>query len=254
MRKELSEKLQMPKRTVLNRNIPKKQFYEQAELSNQERELIKNDVESIYLLSICRQDTLNVPKYVEEDLHYEEIYWIFVSLKSVKRFEKVCKTVNRAFPNPVVLVCSNEVQEIAVSTGHKRLNQKVSSKAVVEELNLSPFFDPYSHDEGAVRFIERLSFPSLSHQNLYMFYDDLSKATEASQIISFIGSYPRKDQSILDATMVVKEMNLIEEELLNLKKEHDEQTDFGEKMNIHMNIKQEERKKEQLINQLKEIC
>lgn len=254
MRKELIEKLQMPKRTVLNRNIPKKQFYEQAELSNQERDLIKNDVENIYLLSICRQDTLNVPKYVEEDLHYEEIYWIFVSLKSAKRFEKVCKTIHRAFPNPVVLVCSNAGQDIVVSTGHKRLNQNVSSKAVVEELNLSPFIDPYSHDEGAVRFIERLSFPSLSHQNLYMFYDDLSKATEASQIISVIGSYPRKDQSILDATMVIKEMNLIDEELLSLKKEHDEQTDFGEKMNIHMKIKQVESKKEQLIHQLKELC
>ena len=242
------------KGVCLNRNIPKKQFYEQAELTNQEKDLIKNDVESIYLLSICRQDTLNVPKYVEEDLHYEEIYWIFVSLKSAKRFEKVCKMIHHAFPNPVVLVCSNEGQEIAVSTGHKRLKQNFSSKTVLEELNLSAFIDPYSHYEGAVRFIERLSFPSLSHQNLYMFYDDLSKVTVVSQIISVIGSYPRKEQSILNATMVIKEMNLIDEELLSLKKEHDEQTDFGEKMNIHMKIKQVEANKEQLINQLKEMC
>ncbi|WP_101841933.1 DUF4391 domain-containing protein [Halobacillus sp. Marseille-P3879] len=254
MRKELIAKLQMPKRTVLNRNIPKKQFYEQAELSNQEKELIKDDIESIYLLSICRQDTLNVPKYVEEDLHYEEIYWVFVSLKSTKRFEKVCKAIHRAFPNPVVLVCSNAGQEIAVSTGHKRLNQNVSSKSVVEELNLSPFIDPYSHDEGVVRFIERLSFPSLSHQNLYLFYDDLSKATEASQIISLIGSYPSKELSLLDSTRVIKEINLNAEELLRLKKEHDDQTDFGEKMNTHIKVKQEETKKEKLINQLKELC
>ncbi len=254
MRKELIEKLQMPKRTVLNRNIPKKQFYEQAELSNQEKELIKDDIESIYLLSICRQDTLNVPKYVDKDLHYEEIYWVFVSLKSTKRFEKVCETIHRAFPNPVALVCSNAGQDIAVSTGHKRLNQNVSNKSVVEELNLSPFIDPYSHDEGAVRFIERLSFPSLSHQNFYKFYDDLSKATEVSQLISVIDSYPRKGQCIYDSKMVIKEMNIIDEELLRLKKEHDDQTVFGEKMNIHMKIKQVEANKEQLLNQLKEMC
>ncbi|MBM7697528.1 DUF4391 domain-containing protein [Salimicrobium jeotgali] len=248
------EKLQMPKRTVLNRNIPKKQFYEQAELSNKEKELIKDDIESVYLLSICRQDTLNVPKYVDEDLHYEEIYWVFVSLKSTKHFEKVCKTIHRAFPNPVVLVCSNAGQDIAVSTGHKRLNQNVSSKSVVEELSLSPFIDPYSHDEGTARFIERLNFRSLSHQNLYIFYEDISKATEASQIISIIGSYPRSEQSLLDSTRVIKEINLNLKELLRLKKEHNDQTDFGEKMNIYMNIKQVEAKKEQLLNQLKELC
>lgn len=254
MRNELIQKLQMPPRTILNRKIPKKQFYEQADLTKQEKELLVAEVEGIYLLSICRQDTLNVPKYVDEEVHYEEVYWIYISFKTMRRHERICRTIHRTFPNPVILICSNNDKEFKISIGHKRKNQNDSTKIVLEDIIFSPFINLYSEDDVNKRFIERLMFPSLSHQNLYAFFESIVQATYASQLIEFIGSYPRENQKLSEVITLLKELLKDDEELIRLKNKHDELTDFGEKMNVHIKMKHVKSQREQLIKLMKELC
>lgn len=254
MRDQLISLFQMPQRTIFNRKIAKKQFHEQGQLTTAEKELFTTEIESIYLLSICKQDTLNVPKFVNNDRCYEEIYWLLVSFKSIKRFERMINIFHKVMPNPIVVLATDDNDNISISTAHKRLNQNDETKVVVENVTNSPWIHLSDESEAIQRFIGRLHFINLSYSNLYDFYDSVNSAVRMSSLIEQIQKYPKigvsSDEliplmdSLDDTNMNINQLQLLQKE----------QLDFGEKIEIHMKIKKIEQEEDQVLIRIKELC
>ncbi len=254
MRKWLLDNLNIPQKTVINRHIPKKQFYENSQLSASDKKLITSEIDSVYLLSVCNQNTLNVPKHIAEERRYEEIYWLTVSYKSTKQMERMSKIIHNALPNPVVMINIDGHDLVHFSTAHKRLNQVDDSKAVLDTIIMSPWISLNNLNEEQERMLTRLSFDRLNYRNLYDFYDSVHGAIQMSSLIDIINAYPRPEQAKERVLPILQSLNELDENLHALQKEQQEHLGFGEKMELHMKIKEQEKKKEQLMNQLKELC
>ncbi|MGG4179283.1 DUF4391 domain-containing protein [Virgibacillus pantothenticus] len=254
MRDQLISLLQMPQKTIFNRKIAKKQFHEQGELTAAEKELFTTEIESIYLLSICKQDTLNVPKFVNNDRRYEEIYWLLVSFKSMKRFERMINIFHKVMPNPIVVLATDDNENISVSTAHKRLNQNDETKVVVENVINSPWIHLSDESVAIQRFIERLHFINLSYSNLYDFYDSVISAVRMSSLIEQIQKYPQKGVLSDELIPLMDSLDNTIKNINQLQVLQKEQLEFGEKMELHMKIKKFEQEEKQVLKRIKELC
>ncbi|MBT2215698.1 DUF4391 domain-containing protein [Virgibacillus dakarensis] len=254
MREQLISLLQMPQKTIFNRKIAKKQFHEQGKLTAAEKELFTTEIESIYLLSICKQDTLNVPKFVNNDRRYEEIYWLLVSFKSIKRFERMVNIFHKVMPNPIVVLATDDNENISVSTAHKRINQNDETRVVVENVTNSPWIHLSDRREAIQRFIGRLRFINLSYSNLYDFYDSVNSALRMSSLIEQIQKYPKVEVSSNELIPLMDSLDDINININQLQLLQKEQLDFGEKMELHIKIKRFEHEEDQVLNRIKELC
>lgn len=254
MRDQLISLLQIPQKTIFNRKIAKKQFHEQGELTATEKELFTTEIESIYLLSICKQDTLNVPKFVNNDRRYEEIYWLLVSFKSMKRFERMINIFHKVMPNPIVVLATDDNENISVSTAHKRLNQNDKTKVVVESVINSPWIHLSDESVAIQRFIERLHFINLSYSNLYDFYDSVTSAIRVSSLIEEIQRYPHIKVSSDELIPLIDSLDDTNRKINQLQQLQKEQLDFGEKIELHMKIKKLEQEENRILIRIKELC
>ncbi|WP_186576906.1 DUF4391 domain-containing protein [Aquibacillus kalidii] len=254
MRDQLISLFQMPQKTIFNRKIAKKHFHEQGQLTTAEKELLTTEIESIYLLSICKQDTLKTPKYVNENRRYEEIYWLFISFKSIKRYERMIKLFHKVMPNPIVILASDEYENISISTAHKRLNHNDETKTVVEDAICSPRIKLSNVDEAAQRFLQRICFNNLLYSNLYTFYESIDSAVRMSALIEKISSYPKMNASSEELIPLINSLDDADKNINQLQQLQKEQLGFGEKMELHIKIKKQEQEKDQLLNRIKELC
>lgn len=244
----------MPQKTIFNRKIAKKQFHEQGQLKAAEKELFTTEIESIYLLSICKQDTLNVPKFVNSDRRYEEIYWLLVSFKSTKRFERMINIFHKVMPNPIVVLATDDNENLSVSTAHKRLNQNDETKVVVENVTNSPWINLTDEGEAVQRFIGRINFNNLSYSNLYSFYDSVNSAIRMSSLIEQIQKYPNIGVSSDELIPLIDSLEDTNRNINQLQELQKEQLDFGEKMELHMKIKKYKQEEDRVLIRIKELC
>lgn len=254
MRKQLIDLLQMPQKTIFNRKIPKKQFYEQGQITTDEKKLLTTEIDSIYLLSICKQDNLHIPKFVHEDRRYEEIYWLFISFRSIQRLDRMIKMFHKTMPNPLVILVTGEDENICISTAHKRLNANDQTKAVVEDVQTSPWLSFTSTNRGIQRFLERLRFNNLSYRDFFAFYDSVNAAVRMSVLIEKTGNYPLLNRSSDELLPLMDAFETAEQNVAQLQQQQKEQLDFGEKMEIHMKMVKQEENKKQLLEQIQELC
>ncbi|MEC5425121.1 DUF4391 domain-containing protein [Virgibacillus sp. C22-A2] len=254
MRSQLIDVFHMPQKTVFNRKIAKKQFYEQGQLTPDEKELLTTEIDSIYLLAICKQDTLNISKYVNEDKRYEEIYWLSVSFKTINRYERMVKLFHKVLPNPIVIIASDENENISISAAHKRLNNNDETKVVVGNVIQSPWIKLSDVNDGVQRFLQRIRFNNLSYSNLWAFYESVHSAITMSSLIENISTYPKISTSSEELLPLITSLKDVDKSIDQLRLLQKEQLDFGEKIELHIKIKKREQEKEQILKQIRELC
>lgn len=254
MRSQLIDIFGMPKKTVFNRKIAKKQFYEQGQLTSDEKELLTTEIDSIYLLAICKQDTLNISKYVNEDKRYEEIYWLSISFKTLDRYERMVKLFHKVLPNPIVIIASDEKENISISAAHKRLNNKDETKVVIGNVIKSPWIKLSDANDGVQRFLQRIRFNNLSYSNLWAFYESVHSAITMSSLIENISTYPKISTPSEELLPLITSLKDVDKSIDQLRQLQKEQLDFGEKMELHIKIKKREQEKEHILIQIKELC
>ncbi|ASK64229.1 hypothetical protein CFK37_19795 [Virgibacillus phasianinus] len=231
MRRQLIDIFDMPKKTIFNRKIAKKQFYEQGQLTPDEKELLTTEIESIYLLAICKQDTIKISKYVNEDKRYEEIYWLSVSFKTINRYERMVKLFHKVLPNPIVIIASDENENISISAAHKRINNNDETKIAVGNVIQSPWIKLSDVNDGVQRFLQRIRFNNLSYSNLWAFYESVHSAITMSLLIENISTYPKISTSSEELLPLITSFNDVDKSIDQLRQLQKEQLDFGGRWN-----------------------
>ncbi|OUA54981.1 DUF4391 domain-containing protein [Bacillus thuringiensis] len=254
MREWLINRLQIPQRTVLNRKIPKKAFFTQADLSTSEKEMFTSQIEGIYLLSVMNQQSMNIPIYQDDEFHYAEVVWIYLELRMTKNINRIIGAVHKSIPNPVVLIMSSSAGRILLSTSHKRINKNDKTKVVIEQTIITDWFNPHKEDTPHPKLLDALVIPNLPFENLHSVYDDIHQWIRCEEVIQLVGEMPTSIHKREIAVSLLSKVQKHRKEVEKLQLEQNSQVDFGAKMDLHMKIKRQEQQIHIQLQHLKELC
>src|SRR5699024_4395341 len=193
MRDLIIQELELPRAVIVNNHIPKKSFYENAEMTKSEIDLFTSDIEGVYLLAVMTPNHLNVPPCETEEYRYSEVFWIYVNLRDTKHIQRIVEIIHKTIPNPVVLVLSNKHKEIALSTAHKRLNKQDDTKIVTQDQNLTHWFSNNPVERTYDYLLDNITVEKLASKDLFEFYADINKWVKVEQVISYTGTLPEKE-------------------------------------------------------------
>jgi hypothetical protein len=254
MREWFIQRLEIPARTVLNRKIPKKAFFTQADLSTSEKDLFTSQIEGIYLLSVMNQQSMNISVYQTDEINYAEVVWIYVKLRTSQNTNRIVSAVHKSIPNPVALIMESLDKEVLMSTCHKRLNKNDVTKVVVDRPVVTKWFKPMEEAGAYNKLLDVLIISKLSFENLYSTYDDVHQWLECEEAISQVGKMPSSKESREEVVNVLSKMQENRKEIERLQQEQKGQLDFGVKMDLHMKIKRQEQQVNVQLQQIKELC
>jgi Domain of unknown function (DUF4391) len=254
MREWLINRLEIPQRAVLNRKIPKKAFFTQADLSTSEKEMFTSQIEGIYLLSVMNQQSMNIPIYQDDEFHYAEVVWIYVELRNTKNINRIIGAVHKSIPNPVVLILSSPEGQILMSTSHKRLNKIDKTKVVNEQPIITNWFNIEEDDTPYTKLLSSLVVSNLSFESLHSLYDDLHQWLTCEELIQLIGATPSSSDKREAAICILTNLQRNRKDVDQLQLEQKAQVDFGAKIDLHIRIKQQEQQIQIQLQQVKELC
>jgi hypothetical protein len=254
MREWFVNRLQIPQRAVLNRKIPKKAFFTQADLSTSEKEMFTSQIEGIYLLSVMNQQSVNVPIYQDDEFHYAEVVWIYVELREAKNINRIIGAVHKSIPNPVVLIMDSSEGQFLLSTSHKRLNKNDKTKVIVEQPTITAWFKPNENNTAYSKLLNSLVVSNLSFENLHSIYEDIHQWIRCEEVIQLVGTMPSSKEKRDKAVNILRTAQKQRKELEQLQHEQKGQVDFGAKMDLHIKIKRQEQRINNQLHQIKELC
>ncbi|KON87947.1 hypothetical protein AF332_14675 [Sporosarcina globispora] len=254
MREWLINRLEIPPRTVLNRKIPKKAFFTQADLSTSEKEMFTAQVEGTYLLSVMNQQSTNIPIYQDEEFHYAEVVWIYVELRLTKNINRIIGAVHKSIPNPVVLIIGSSECRVLLSTSHKRLNKNDKTRVVAEQPTITDWFKPMEADTAYSKLLNALVVSNLSFESLHSIYDDIYQWIRCEEMIQLVGAIPTSSDKREEAINILNNVQKYRKEVEQLQQDQKGQLDFGAKMDLHMKMKIKEQEINSQLQQIKELC
>ena len=129
--------LNLPQQHIIDRIIPKEMLYENAELTEKEKQFFVNSVDRVKLYYALRTNNSNIEADIIEDCTYDEIVFIELKLRNLDNFDKILKIIHSSIPKPLVIV-SNYEEDIAISVATKTNN---NNKIKVIEIFNTPSID-----------------------------------------------------------------------------------------------------------------
>ena len=100
---QLFEITKLPVKSKQRSNIPKNAIYPQLN-KTEDKDLIQDSVQSIYLLAILNEQTTNLAVYESDTEYFNEIFFIHVHMREKDKEEKVFNILTRIFPYPIIVV------------------------------------------------------------------------------------------------------------------------------------------------------
>jgi acetolactate synthase small subunit len=147
-------------------------FYQQDDFTRTAEQLFTADVDGITLIAAINKSNSNIDSYITEDIHYEEIYVIYVELRDNKHIEKIIQIMHSIIPNPAIIIY-NDNNTINITTASKRKNKVDSSKQIIEDIYSSTPIDMESADEEIQKFITDIHIRQQSFANLWRLYQSI---------------------------------------------------------------------------------
>lgn len=229
------ELFNIPNKAQADRRIFVKDILARLELSSRDKQSFEKTVGTIHVKGILNESTSNIWSYVDETYYYKEIILFYVVLKDITKIAFVNEQLQKVFPNPIVIFYEFG-SKYAISTALKRLNKLEKGKTVIEEIQLSDFFEL---DDKHIQLLNKHSY---DFNNLKNYYEGFNNLVATEELVDLTGIVPE----VIDETAKAKSTKI--KQLLRQKKEledaYKEADSMQEQMTIHMQIKEIEHKLE----------
>lgn len=249
----INEFLGLPKSCFINTRMPKKAFTDnpEFELKKEEKVILKEEIDSIYFEYSLKPVILNIPKYEDDDVRYEEIEILKVKINNENKYNKVCELIQKYIQYPMLIVIEHN-NSIKLNAAIKKINKVDNSKLVIEEMIYTDWINKDEITEKEIDFLRSLSISNLNTNNLLTVYEGYVKC-----IRNFI-SAKYKDQfeikSIEEVSKdieILDKINKLENEVINLRNNIKKETNIGAKVELNVKIKKLEKEIESLKYTLK---
>jgi hypothetical protein len=234
-----------PNIAKINQKIFKKNIYDKANLNTKQKDIFKNDIESIVRDYVLSPKNVNIPVYKDEQRVYEEIEIFSIELRNKIDEKQISEIIMRLIPYPCLIIFKFE-DEYKISAAHQRLNNVDASKNVLEQIHITNWF---KEDEDQ-NFLEKLDVKNIDQTNYYTIYSEY-----IIKIIIFNASKSTgidlNEENIEQIEQLKKEIDAIEEEMITLKNKIKKESRFSEKMDLNIKIKNLEQSLSKKIENLK---
>lgn len=230
---------------IINSKIFKKHFYDSAKLNTPEKNLIKNNVESINLITLLKPESAKIPSYIDKDVKYLEIALIEVLLLKDDKLDSITEIINKSIQYPIILFLKFK-DRLHISLCEKRMDKITGDNNIIEEILIVEDMGKYSKLEDYY-----ISLMYLDNTNLYKYYLDLYAKTYAlilSQDLKVFEEIIEKD--FLEIREIYKKIEIIDKKIMNLKNKIREEDAINRRIEFNIILKKEEKKKEKLIKDI----
>ena len=222
------ELFNIPNKAQADRRIFVKDILARLELSSRDKQSFEKTVGTIHVKGILNESTSNIWSYVDDTYYYKEIILFYVVLKDITKVAFVNEQLQKVFPNPIVIFYEFG-SKYAISTALKRLNKLEKGKTVIEEIQLSDFFEL---DEKHIQLLNKHSY---DFNNLKNYYEGVNNLVATEELVDLTGFVPEViDETAKDKSTKIKQLLKQKKELEEAYKDADS---MQERMTIHMKIK-----------------
>ncbi|MDZ4171401.1 MAG: DUF4391 domain-containing protein [Methanobacteriaceae archaeon] len=241
---QIKEFLDIPASCDVNNVIFKKLLYEKMELKKADRDILTKYVDKILWCYSLKENNINIKKFKDEKLEYDEIEFINVYLKAPNKLKRLADIIMRIIPYPMLLSFEYG-NEIRIFTGHQRISLADNSKNTIEEYIYTDWIDLNNLDEIDKELFEGLKLQNLSFTNFYSFYNDIIGA-----IIKYNTSKLSGGSSIVlpidEMKNIYDEIKAIDYEIDILRSQIQKETQFNRMVELNMEIKRLKDNREEL--------
>lgn len=226
-----------PSACKIDRVIFKKMFYDAEDLSKADKTLLTDSVDKVTWAYNLRRDNTMIPPYQDNVRKYEEVQVMQILLRQPKGIRRLAEIIMRAIPYPMLLLFEYQ-GKLTVALAHQRNSLADSAKNTLEDLWISDFLSP--DDE----LFTHLRHDRLRFTNFYDYYCDMVDLL-CRAMARLTGAYVEitGDQ----ARSILQSLDNIETQIVALRAELKKETRFNRKMELNIQIKQLEGKKQQLL-------
>lgn len=244
---KLMEVFNVEKEHIVNSKIFKKHFYDSQKLKTSEKNLIKNNIESLNLITLLKPETVKIPSFKDENVKYLEIALIEVVLSKEDKKAEITEIINKSIQYPIVLFLKYE-DKLDISLCEKRIDKVRGDNNIVEDILIVEDVASYSKIEDYY-----ISLMYLDNIDLYKYYLDLYTKTYALKLSKDLNIFEEiAEKEFLEIREIYKKIEVIDKNMANLKNKIKEEDAINRRIEFNVSLKKEEKKKEKLINDIME--
>ena len=216
------------------RTVTKKQFKQQASLSNQEVKLIDTEIAKIKIDYGLTPQVINIKPYKDNKYMFEGIMYLTIELKEKKFVKKMATIIHQSIPQPTFLIFKVE-GEFCLSSAMKRLNTHHDHPVIIEECHVTKWFNLNKLSEIDNKFIESFSLQKLPHHDFYEFYQAIHDKFYNFNHVDEIGEY-QTDYTVKNQEEIKQRVELIKEkqnQLNQIVSKIKKETQFNKKLELN---------------------
>ena len=252
MIEKLLKELGYPDSCFIMMKIDKKQFYDNAELTTQDKNIFTQDIKKITWLLTIKKDTININPYKDEEREYEEIAIIQVELKTDTKIKKITELIQKSIPYPSILIFVKE-SNILINTALKRNNKVDESKNIIENYNTTDWINIDNPTTIQEQFLKSIHLKQLSFDNLYSFYQDIDDRIHLLKASHYQNYYKVvRHDTVQEINKIIDSIGQLDNKIEELRRKIQKEKAFNQKVEFSMQIKKIEQQKNQFIIKLKE--
>lgn len=244
--------LSLPKSCYINSRMPKKAFTDNPEfdLKKEEKAILKEYVENIYLEYSLKSQLLNIPKYDDEQVRYEEIEIIKIKLIEKSKEDKVCNIIQKYIQYPILIFieCNNFIK---INATIKKINKVEKEKLSIEKMIYTDWINLNELKQKDEDFLESLSIDKLTTNNLFTLYKDFINAINSFNLSQYKEEFEVKSiEDTLDDIKLLENIKNIGTQISNLRNNIKKESNMGAKVEINVKVKKLQNEIEELKNKL----
>lgn len=233
---------------ILNQKIFKKFFYENGNLKQNQKNLIKNYVDDISLVTMIKPNIINIPEYEDENIQYLEIAILEINLIKEGKEEEISEIINKMIQYPVILFIKYD-RAINLSLCQKRLDKQTGENNIIEDILVLKNIYDFKNVEDYL-----ISIMYLNNTNLYEYYKDLYKKTYALELSREVDNFEAISKQPLEILQEsYNKLIKIDRNILSYRNKIIGEVDIGRRVDLNIKLKKEEKKRTKLFEELKEV-
>ena len=226
-----------PPACKIDRVVFKKMFNDAGDLSKADKTLLIDSVDKVTWAYNLRRDNTMISPYQDDVRKYEEVQVMQVLLRQTKGVRRLAEIIMRAIPYPMMLLFEHHGR-LAVALAHQRNSLADSTKNTLEDLWISDFLS--SDDE----LFTRLRHDRQRFTHFFDYYSDMVD-TLCRALAGYAGAPAEVTGE--QARQILHGMAGLDGQIASLRIELKKETRFNRKMELNIQIKHLESKRQLLL-------
>lgn len=236
---DIYDVLELPMAARIDRVVPKKQFYDNGDLSSADKKLFDH-VEKIYWRYALKTENSFIQAFNDGEKDYPEIEVLEVHLREEKKLKRLAEVIIHAIPYPMLLL---------FTLGNKRrlyMGKLRQSQADSERMALVAMEDTDWRSEED-DFWPEMSLRKMPGANFCQLYEGWFDTISKSHLATL--SVDTDNISGDEARETVQRITAIEQEMNKLRKQMKAESQFNRKMELNTRLQKLKREMKKITAQ-----